>query len=186
MSTPAEPEDVKRIAGLIAADRALVDRAIEDLEGVFGPKDWKSPLLAFDRTRYYDREMGSPLVRRFVTFERLMRPEALVRDKLETNRLEDRYRRGGKRTVNVDPGYIALERLVLATGKNYTHRIYLSCGVYADLTLVYHKQGFRTLPWTYPDYADPGAVEMFNELRRRYKLQLRGLPPADGEERREP
>ena len=82
----------------------------------------------------------------------------------------------GRRTVNIDPGYICLERLVLATGKNYTHRIYLSRGIYADLTLVFHRQSFRTLPWTYPDYADPSAVEVFNALRERYKAQLRGIP----------
>ncbi len=181
MSTLSEPEDVKRIASLIAADPDPLDRGVAELESVFGPVDWRSPVLAFDRTRYYEREMGGPLVRRFVTFERLVRPEALVRDKRETQRIEDRFRGKGHRTVNVDPGTISLERLVLATGKNYTHRIYLSSGVYADLTLVYHRKSFRGLPWTYPDYADPEVIEMFNQVRHRYKLQLRGLPDSEDE-----
>lgn len=181
MSTLNEPEDVKRIASLIAADPGPLDLGIVGLEAVFGSVDWRSPVLAFDRTRYYERELGGPLVRRFVTFERLVSPDALVQDKQETQRIEDRYRRGGRRTVNVDPGALSLERLVLATGKNYTHRIYLSRGVYADLTLVYHRRSFRALPWTYPDYADPEAIEMFNEVRRRYKLQLRGLPDSEDE-----
>ncbi len=79
------------------------------------------------------------------------------------------------RRVNIDPGYIALERLVLATGKNYTHRIYLSKGIYADLTLVFHQGSFQTLAWTYRDYADTVVIGYFNEIRERYKNQLRGL-----------
>lgn len=182
MSTPSEPEDVKRIVSLISRERSVLDRALQELEAGLGPADWTSPPLSFGRTRYYEREMGAPLVRRFAAFQRLMRPEEIVEAKLETNRLEDRRRRrDGTRTVNVDPGYLSLERLVLATGKNYTHRIYLSLGVYADLTLVFHRRTFRPLPWTYPDYADPGVIEMFNDVRARYKMQLRGVDPP-GEE----
>ncbi len=176
MSTRSEPEDVKRIASLISPEKEALDRMVSALEDLYGSTDWKGPVLPFDRTRYYEREMGGPLVRVFISFEPLMRPEALVEMKLETDRLEDRFRRNGRRIVNVDPGYICLERLVLATGKNYTHRIYLRRGVFADLTLVYHKQSFRTLPWTYPDYADPYVVELFNRLRNRYKARIRGLP----------
>jgi hypothetical protein len=181
MSIPSEPEDVKRIVSLISGERGIVDGVLRELEAGFGPADWKSPLIPFDRTRYYEREMGAPLVRRFASFQRLMRPEEIVGDKLETNRLEARRREDGRRTVNIDPGYVSLERLVLATGKNYTHRIYLSHGVYADLTLVFHRQTFRSLPWTYPDYGDPAAIQMFNEVRARYKMQLRGVvPPEEG------
>lgn len=179
MSTPSEPDDVKRIASLISKDEEIVDRALLSMEALFGPVDWKSPMLPFDRTRYYEREMGGPLVRVFVSFAHLMRPDTLVETKIGTNRLEDSFRVDGRRTVNVDPGYICLERLVLATGKNYTHRIYLHRGVFADLTLVYHQKGFRTLPWTFPDYADSGALELFNGLRERYKAGLRGLPTED-------
>jgi hypothetical protein len=176
MSTLSEPEDVKRITSLISPGEAGLYRMVEALEDLFGTADWRSPVLPFDRTRYYEREMGSPLVRVFVSFDRLMRPDELVETKVETGRLEDLFRRNGRRTVNVDPGYICLERLVLATGKNYTHRIYLRCGVFADLTLVYHKQSFRTLPWTYPDYADPYVVELFNRVRNQYKARIRGVP----------
>jgi len=181
MSLPREPEAVQRIVSVISSKSALIDRALGEMVGFFGPLDWTSPLLAFDRTRYYEREMGAPLVRKFAAFERLMPPEELVETKLATNRLESRMCGNGPRAVNIDPGYICLERLVLATGKNYTHRIYLSRGIYADLTLVFHRQGFHALPWTYPDYADPNAVMDFNMLRGRYKARLRGLPVDDRE-----
>ena len=175
MSAPKIPEDVKLICSLFSPDRGLLDLVIAELEDLFGPTDWKSPELIFDRTRYYEREMGGPLFRYFMSFERLIRPDDLVEIKLKTNHVEKKYlREGGGRRVNIDPGYISLERLVLATGKNYTHRIYLSKGVYADLTLVYHKQSFRALPWTYRDYADPEVIASMNALREGYKRHLRG------------
>ena len=174
MSRPLEADDVKLISSLFTARKALIDRVISELEGLLGPADWISPALLFDRTRYYEKEMGWPLHRRFISFQKLVRPEDLIQIKLTTNDLEKRYLRDGKREVNIDPGYISLERLVLATGKNYTHRIYLSRGVYGDLTLVFRKGTFTPLQWTYRDYADPEIIRYFNGIREAYKSQLRG------------
>jgi len=175
MSIPSEPEKVKLTCSIFSSDKLLIGRARSELEQKFGPVDWMSPELFFNRTRYYEREMGWPLHRRFVSFRQLIEPDHIVETKLETNSLENKYRQDGKRRVNIDPGYISLERLVLATGKNYTHRIYLSRGIYADLTLVFKKGSFRPLEWTYRDYAKPEIISFFNELRDKYKKQLRGV-----------
>jgi len=172
MSSPREADEVKLICSIFSPQEKLVETAIGRVEEIFGPLDWRSSLVLFDRTRYYEKEMGWPLHRRFVSFRNLIKPEALVEVKLRTNELEKTFAREGKRAVNIDPGYIGLERLVLATGKNYTHRIYLAKGIYADLTLVFHKGGFRPLQWTYRDYADEGLIAQFNEIRARYKEQL--------------
>lgn len=172
MSTPTEAVDVKLISSIFSPREEFIDTAIDRLEELFGQTDWRSPLLRFDRTRYYEKEMGWPLHRRFVSFSDLIRPEVLIDAKVKTNRLEEALVREGKRTVNVDPGYVSLERLVLATGKNYTHRIYLGEGIYADLTLVFHKGSFRPLAWTYRDYAEQELIARFNEIRARYKEQL--------------
>lgn len=173
MSSPREASDVKLISSVFSAQEALIDTAIGEMERVFGPADWISEVLPFDRTRYYERETGWPLLRRFLSFRDLIRPESLVEIKLKTNDLEGKYAQGSKRTVNIDPGYVTLERLVLATGKNYTHRIYLAKGIYADLTLVFHRGSFRPLKWTYKDYADPQIIEYFNLVRERYKQQMK-------------
>jgi hypothetical protein len=119
--------------------------------------------------------MGWPLHRRFVSFERLIRPLNIVEIKLRTNRIENDHLQDGKRQINIDPGYISLERLVLATGKNYSHRIYLSKGIYVDLSLIFHKGSFVPLQWTYKDYASPENIAFFNNVRERYKGQLRGI-----------
>jgi hypothetical protein len=174
MSTPYESDDVKLIVSIFSPQKELVDNVIVKLVELWGNTDWVSPSLLFDRTQYYAKEMGWPLHRRFVSFKDPIRPEKIVDIKLTTNKLEEEYSREGKRRINIDPGYISLERLVLATGKNYTHRIYLAKGIYADLTLVFNKGSFKPLEWTYRDYADPEIIQYFNEEREKYKRRLRG------------
>ena len=175
MSTPCEPEDVKLVSSLFSHQEPLLAQVIREIQASFGPVDWTSPPLCFDRTSYYQREMGWPLHRRFISFSRLIRPEEIVQVKLTCIRIENTYSLAGKRQINIDPGYISLERLILTTGKNYTHRIYLSKGIYADLTLVFRKGSFVSLQWTYPDYVDPTVIGYFNEVRARYKAQLWGV-----------
>ena len=173
MSHLTEPEDVKLICSIFSPEETMIRECIQHLEGVFGPTDWVGPAMLFDRTRYYEREMGWPLHRRFVSFRRLIRPDGIVEAKLRATELEEKHSQGGKRRVNIDPGYVSLERLVLATGKNYTHRVYLSKGVYADLTLLFQRGTFRSLEWTFPDYASSEMIGIFNEIRTGYKDQLR-------------
>jgi len=175
MSNPCEAEDVKLVSSLFSSQERLIEKGIHELEQLFGPTDWVSPRLLFDRTRYYEREMGWPLHRRFISFRELVRPEDIAGIKLKTNNIENRHTQDGKRILNIDPGYVALERLVLATGKNYIHRIHLSKGIYADLTLIFNKGSFRTLAWTYRDYADPEVIGYFNTIREEYRKQVRGI-----------
>lgn len=173
MSTPKDADRVKLISSIFSPSKDVITSVATALERMFGPVDWKSAQLLFDRTRYYEREMGWPLFRRIVAFRDLIRPESIVDVKLKTNELEKAFARDGKRSVNLDPGYISMERLVLVTGKNYTHRVYLSKGIYADLTLIFQRGCFRPLPWTYRDYGAEEMISRFNEIRNAYKGQLR-------------
>ncbi len=173
MSHPQEPDRVKLISSIFSPERDIIDQAIGDLEKPFGAVESLSPECFFDRTRYYAREMGWPLHRRFISFGRLSPPDHLVETKLKTIEIEGKYLRNGKRLVNIDPGFISPERLVLATGKNYVHRIYLSRGIYADLTLTFKRGSFRPLKWTYPDYADEEVISLFNEIRNQYMAHIR-------------
>jgi hypothetical protein len=117
--------------------------------------------------------MGQPLVRRFASFEGLIPQEDLAQIKVQTNLLETEQSAGGNRRVNIDPGYLLAERLVLASAKNYAHRIYLRSGIYADLTLIYRDRDYQPLAWTYPDYAEPKVRNWLRGLRQKYLLQLR-------------
>ena len=175
MSEPSRVDDVKLISSLFSSEKAFIDEIIHVLEQRFGSVDWTSPELFFDQTQYYVKEMGWPLHRRFISFKELISPQDMVRVKLETNRIENEYLEDGNRRINIDPGYISLERLILATGKNFTHRIYLSKGIFADLTLIFNKGSFRPLEWTFKDYASPEMINLFNDVRERYKRQLNSV-----------
>ncbi len=179
LSDLTQPEPVKLFIGAFAADPEVLREVEEILAVRLGTVDWRSPPLMFDRTRYYEKEMGWPLHRRFVAFERLISPESLVDIKLASHEIEADYTASGSRSINIDPGYLCAERLVLATGKNYIHRIYLGNGVYADLTLVFSRGSFKPLNWTYPDYAAPEMIAHFNELRALYMTQLRASRVVD-------
>jgi hypothetical protein len=182
MSDPQPPEAVKLIASLFSGDGRLLGDAVQALSEKYGKADFISAPAPFTYTDYYEKEFGGLLIRRFVAFERLIRPEALPDVKLWTNALEQRLVAEGRRRVNIDPGYLALAHLILATGKGYTHRPCLREGIYADLTLIYRDKSFHPLPWTYPDYAGGEVIGMLTRVREKYLLQLKGkaagLSPA--------
>lgn len=173
MSRPAEPKPVKLIAGLISARERLISEAVEVLARRFGEIDYISRLLDFSYTDYYEKEMGSELKRRFVSFRDLIDPGTLPEIKLAANAVEEGFAENGKRKVNIDPGYLTPFHLILATGKGYAHRPYLRKGIYADLTLIYRDKAFRSLEWTYPDYAGDEIKAVLGKIRRRYIQQLK-------------
>jgi len=173
MSTPRPAETVNLLMSIIYAGSDLPTDLLEVLSGHYGVIDFISAEMPFHYTDYYTEEMGSSLVRRFIFFDTLIRPELLPDVKLFTNDVENRYSVDGNRRVNIDPGYISPAHLILATGKGYTHRPYLRDGIYADLTLIYREKSFHPLPWTYPDYAEKPVMEMFNKLRSKYLMQLK-------------
>ena len=179
MSSPHKPDRVKLISSLFSPEKGVIDTVIEQMSEIYGPIDWSSPEMFFDRTKYYAKEMGWPLHRRFVSFKELIPPETLVKVKLTTNEIENEYLTRGSRRINIDPGYISPERLILATGKNYIHRVYLGRGIYADLTLIFKRGSFRPLEWTYRDYSDPEMIEYLNELRKTYMENLREIKRID-------
>ena len=173
MSIPQKPKPAKLVIGFFLKQKQLLDELVADLCSRFGTVDMISAWLPFDYTTYYAAELGAPLFRRLFSFEKLIQQDALAKIKLSTNELEHKYSQNGKRRVNIDPGYMLHERFVLASGKNFSHRIYLDEGVYADLTLLYHKGCFQKLPWTYPDYADQSMLTVLERIRQKYILEVR-------------
>lgn len=174
MSIPREPKPAKLVIGFFLKKKQLLEGIAQALSMLFGSIDIISSWMPFDYTSYYEREMGAPLFRRIFAFEKLIQQSALAQIKIKTNRIEEQYSQDGKRRVNIDPGYLVHERFVLASGKNYSHRIYLSEGIYADLTLIYHRGSFQKLPWTYPDYADRPMQKALERIRHKYVLDIKG------------
>ena len=136
------------------------------LEEMLGRIALRSDPVRFDYTTYYNEEMGGELTRQWWVFGTLVQPDRLVEFKQRSNVIEQQYvNASGGRTVNIDPGLLSLNNLVLASTKNYAHRIYLGQGIYAEVTLLYQHKRFVPLAWTYPDYRDPAALEFFVRAR---------------------
>ncbi len=167
------PEKVKVFASLIFQENIDLGAVFEKLTGLIGPIEDETRPVLFTHTDYYNLEMGQGLKRCFVLFRPVLDRDALPGIKLATNEIEDLFSRNDKRAVNVDAGYIALEHVILATTKGYAHRLYIGKGIYADLTLMFSSGSYRPLQWTYPDYAEPETIALFNKWRGSVKYGLR-------------
>lgn len=174
MALPKPPEKVKLIFSVIYNPKIDFDNILSDMKSIWGEIDFISEEMAFDYTTYYEEEMGKNLIRRFVSFLNLIDRTILPDIKLKSNELElKKYSENKKRLVNFDPGFITLANLVLATCKNWAHRIYLRDGIFADLTLIYKNKEFQALSWTYPDYASEKVKTIFKRIRENYISQLK-------------
>ena len=175
MGAEKEFHQVKLFSGFIYSDKDIYQAVKAKLAGIFSPVDLESEVFNFDFTTYYNEEMGTPLFRRFISFIALIPPEQLPDIKLLTNQIELETAAVGKRTVNLDPGYLSEANVIIATTKNYYHRVPLQKGIYAHMEYVIKGKKIWPLEWTYPDFKSAGYMDFFQELRQLYKKELREL-----------
>ncbi|MFQ5586079.1 MAG: DUF4416 family protein [Thermodesulfobacteriota bacterium] len=174
MARPHTPGPVKLFSSLFSSEGEVMGSVLRRLEERFGAIDYLSGKLSFNHTEYYQDEFGGGLFRKMVSFEQLIQPDLLPSVKLFTNALEDEYAgKEGRRRVNIDPGYLALDKVVLASCKNFSHRLYLGEGVFGEAILLYKRgAGFLPLDWTYPDYRSDTMRSILEEIRMRYGKQV--------------
>ena len=168
---------VKLICGIISSSDEYFERAETKLAALYGTVDSRSPRFDFNLTDYYESRMGKALKRGFLSFERLIDPAGLSGIKIRTNALEEEIRResgDNRRVVNLDPGYITQAALIMATAKNFSHRIPLQNGIYGHLEFLFTRTEIRRLDWTYPDFAGGGVQKYFLDLRRSFLDRLKG------------
>ena len=122
----------------------------------------------FPMKNYYSNEMGAQddLERFFVFYPKLENRENLIAAKLLSTKLEDESLDNDNRIYNLDIGFISKDQVVLATGKPYSHRMYLGEGVYGELTYRFCGKSYEKLDWTYPDYSHPEVIHKFNWIRQ--------------------
>jgi Domain of unknown function (DUF4416) len=170
------PLPVKLVCALLYKEEIWSETALPDLSSEFGEIDYESESMEFNFTEYYFKEMGRPLYRKFVSFSKLIDPAELSGIKVWTNSLEEKYAStaGQKRVLNIDPGYLNLTAFILATSKNYAHRIYLGKGVFAQQELLFERRKIQTLDWTYPDYRSYEYQEILKKIREIYSNQIKG------------
>jgi len=173
-----KPEPVKLIFGILACDAEAMAMAIEAIEARFGKCDMKSRIWPFTHTKYYEKEAGANIIKQFTAVERLISPDKLAGIKHKTNKIEARLavkiNRGLNRPVNIDPGYIEPSKLVLASTKNFSHRIYIGKKMWAEVTLCYNKGTWKWFDYTFPDHREDRYHGFFSKVRQRLNEQLRG------------
>jgi hypothetical protein len=155
------------IIGVITQNLEILTSAQVLLEKELGPIEHKSQVIDFDFTDYYEVEMGKNLLRLWLSFAKPVAPDQLREIKFKAIEIEKKFLdANGKRRINLDPGVLTLCNLILATTKNYYHRIYLGKGIYGEVTLVYRHNNFEPLAWTYPDYRSDTALNFFKPVRQ--------------------
>ncbi len=170
------PKPVKLIVGILAADENCLAAACQMVQKKLGHADFISDVWSFTETQYYKNEMGTDVLRQFLSIERLIRPGRLARTKHKTNLIERKLAKDFNylpRPVNLDPGIIEPSKLVLATTKNFSHRIYIGKGMYAETTLRYHKGLWQHFDYTFPDYHRSEYHAFFEKVRQRLLEQLK-------------
>jgi len=170
---PTEPEPVKLFAGILYADEAPLEKVANLLVKKFGKIDYKSPEFEFTISDYYKEEMGWPIFRKFISFLELINPKELAQIKIKTNQIEEDLAVAGNRKVNLDPGYMDYNKVVLASAKFNAQKIYLDLGIYADPTLWYEKGKFEPYPFAFPDFKTNLYENAFLHIRALYKGQAR-------------
>lgn len=172
MGIERRPEPALLVMGVLSNSEEVFLQSESRTAAVFGPLYRKTAPISFERfTCYYENEMGPGLLRSYWVFAEQIARGNLVEAKLATNRIEKELSIEGKRTVNLDPGLLTPESLVMATTKPYSHRVYLSKGIYAELAIMFRRGGgIDALPWTYPDYRDPVTLDFLSSVRKEVLL----------------
>lgn len=174
MGAAVMPKSVCLITALCFNDKILKDNTIALMEKEYGPIQFELAPLLFSYTNYYGKEMGSNLQKMYLSFKELVDPAQLSGIKHFTNKLELKTATNGDRNINIDPGYIEIPKLILATTKNFSHRIYIGDGIYGDVQLYWQNGSFQVNPWTYPDYQDSRVKSFFETIRNNYFKTLKG------------
>lgn len=176
------PDPVKLFIGILVSDASFFKIAEKKLVSLFGAVDLKTNAsgIPFTFTDYYTKEMGNSIKRFFLSFKQTIKPDDIADIKIKTNQLEEtivkEINSKVSRPVNLDPGYLTASKIILTTTKDYSHRIYLKDGIYAETTLKFRalkggENGFQSMPWTYPDYCTKEYLDFFNQMRNIYLNQ---------------
>lgn len=175
-----EPRSVLLLIAVSSRYAEALAWAEQQSSATYGPVRLASDAFDFKETDYYADTMGTELKKQFLAFDLLLDPGELPKIKRQTNAWEQEYAKSSDhpeaRPLNLDPGYLTLAKLVLASTKDHAHRIYLNEGIYAEVTLHYRNRGWQSSEWTYPDYQRADFQQFFTQCRQ--SLRGKSTPPA--------
>ena len=166
----SEPKPVKLICGILACDSHALQRGRDSFLAEFGQADFLSEIWPFTQTQYYKDQTGTNILRQFVAIADLIDPGRLAAVKHKTNQIEQDLAKElpiWPRPVNLDPGLLEPSKLILASTKNFSHRVYIGDKIYAEVTLLSNKGTWRFQEYTYPDYKQTCYQQFFSKVKKR-------------------
>ncbi len=176
MGQICSPKPVLPLIAVFSIYPEAIQWAQQQIASTWGELGLISEPFEFDNTNYYDSTMGAGLKKQFITLKHTMDPVQLIDWKIQSNDWEAQYaqlaNKPESRPLNIDPGYLDLGKLVLASSKDFAHRLYLGKGIYAEITLNYRHKVWEPLHWTFPDY-QRADYQAFFSTAREYLHQLR-------------
>ena len=172
MAKAVIPQKALLFTGVLTASDQLVLSAIDEMSARYGKIDTISQKIPFDLSAYYNN-IGENLYKVFFSFAEPIDRSMIAEIKIFTNGLENKLSSSCiTRKINIDPGYLTLSNVFLASCKEYYHRMYINKGVYLENEYYFTKGKFSFFDWTYPDYKKKDYLDYFMMLRKKYRLMI--------------
>jgi len=169
MAIPKKHSNVLLLCAVVSRYDCAIEWAQEKVVDGWGTIRLESDRFEYNETKYYESTMGLDLKKQFFVVGGFYDPQRLPKTKLQSNAWEDELSSRGEypeaRPVNIDPGYLTLTKLVLASAKDRAHRIYIADGIYGEECLYYLDHRWQSRPWTYPDYQRADFQAFFVDAR---------------------
>lgn len=165
-------ENAQLLAFVLQPGADWLPEVIDALERTWGKIRHKGKLFAFDKTPYYTPEMGEGLYRGVISFEKTIPPETIAEEKERSNALELTMAMADNpeaRRVNIDIGYMDLDKVVLPSYKRGPFKLYAGKGVWLDMLLTYAKGEFHPTVWAFEDFKRNPYQHDLQLIRERYK-----------------
>ena len=142
------------IIAIMYSDKRVYGQVKDILIKEYGEIKAESDEYDFDQfTSFYEKEMGKGLVKRFLIFVKDIEKKDLIEIKNKITEIEKEFLKDENRTINLDPGYINGDELVLASFKSGTnYKEDLGGGVYAHKVLEFKEKNVERFWHTFPDY----------------------------------
>lgn len=163
---PTKPKKAVLFIGLISNKEELFKEVKEKLVYLYGEVIYETEIFNWDFTNYYEGELGKNLKKQFLFFKKLIDIEEIVDIKMQTNKIEDKYSKNNKRLINIDPGYLTENKVVLPSAKDRPHKIYIKDGIYCDPVLKYQNNSYQPFEHSFPDFKTKKYIELFNKIRK--------------------
>lgn len=174
MGKPRPPEKAVLFVSSLYSKESVYTSSLKTLKAAFGSVLFESESFPWQFSAHYNDELGSPLYKRFIFFNKVIEPSLIIDAKHLTNDLEIKLSHNSKRAVNLDPGYMTLAKVVLASTKNYSHRVYLGKNIYGELALFFKDNAFRPAFYTYHDYRSEPVLKILMDVRSLLKNTFKG------------